>query len=287
MEKWTIIKMIKWSQDFFSKHNIENPRLDAEILLSYVMKMQRFYLYVNFEKEMNEKQLADYKTLIKQRVNHVPVAYLVGYKHFMNIQLDVSPDVLIPRPDTETLVDEVLQRLKKMLGNLKIADIGTGSGAIAISIAKMNSNVTVDAVDISEKAIEIAKNNAVKNEVSDKITFHVGNLFQSLNGQKFNAIVSNPPYIPSDVIDTLQLEVSKHEPRLALDGGTDGLNFYRRLIDESPEYLIEDGFLAVEIGYDQAQSVKQLFEANKRFNDIKVIKDLSHNDRVIVAYYGN
>ena len=287
MEKWTIIKMIKWSQDFFSKYNIENPRLDAEILLSYVMKMERFYLYVNFEKEMNEKQLADYKALIKQRVNHVPVAYLVGYKHFMNVQLDVSPDVLIPRPDTETLVDETLKKLKKISGDLKIADIGTGSGAIAISIAKMNNDVTVDAVDISEKALKIAERNASKNEVAEKIVFHLGDLMEPLKDQKFNAIISNPPYIPSEVIDTLEPEVAKHEPRLALDGGKDGLNFYRRLIEESPKYLIDGGFLAVEIGYDQAQAVKNLIEMNSHFKNTTVIKDLSGNDRVIITEYGN
>ena len=287
METWTIMKMIKWSQDFFAKYDIENPRLDAEVLLSYVMKMDRFHLYVNFERELNDKQLADYKVLIKQRINHVPVAYLIAYKPFMSINFDVSPDVLIPRPDTETLVEETLKKLKKLSGKLKVADIGTGSGAIAVSIAKLNANVVIDAVDISEKAIKIAEQNAAKNKVADKITFHVGNLTEPLKGQKFNAIVSNPPYIPSKIMEGLQPEVAKYEPRIALDGGEDGLKFYRQLIEQSPEFLVNGGFLAVEIGYDQAQSVTKLFETNNHFKNIEVIKDLSRNDRVVVAYYEN
>ena len=283
MEKWTIIKILNWSQDFFKKYNIENPRLDAEILLSHVMNMQRFYLYVSHEQELNEKQLAAYKALIKQRVNNVPVAYLVGYKEFMATKFDVSSDVLIPRPETETLVDEVLTRLKKISGELKVADIGTGSGAIAVSIAKRIDNVIVDAVDISEKALKIAEQNANKNEVADKIKFYIGDLLEPLNEMKFNAIISNPPYIPTKVIDTLQPEVSKYEPRIALDGGADGLIFYRRLIEDSPKLLVDGGFLAAEIGYDQAEAVTELLEMSKQFKDIKVIKDLSENDRVIIA----
>ena len=201
----------------------------------------------------------------------------------MDLDLIVTNDVLIPRPDTEILVDIAIKNLKLMSGELKIADIGTGSGAIGISILKYIKSAAVAAVDISDRAIEVAKSNAEKYSLTNRIEFYVGDLLEPLEGKKFNAILSNPPYIPSKMIDTLQPEVADFEPRIALDGGADGLDFYRRLIADAPYFLIEGGFLAVEIGYDQAEAVKKLADSSGRFTSTEVIKDLSQKDRVFIA----
>lgn len=275
----------------FIHYGFESARLEAEILLANVLNVDRIYLYVHSDYILTDSQIKMYKNFIQRRLSHEPTAYIIGHREFMGLEFTVNKDVLIPRPDTEILVETVIERLKDMKDTIEIVDVGTGSGAIAISLAKYLPNAHINAIDISEAAINIAKINSQINKVSDRITFHVDdweNFFllpaQSPSLQKnflYNAIVSNPPYILSNVIDTLEPEVAKYEPRLALDGGDDGLDFYRRLIDESPKFLSDGGFLAVEIGYNQAQSVKEL--ATKRFKYVEVIKDLSQNDRVVVA----
>ena len=219
--------------------------------------------------------------MIERRTKHEPTAYLVGHREFMDLDLIVNEDVLIPRPETEVLVETVIDRFNDSTGVVRIADIGTGSGAISISLAKSLSSASVDAVDISDKALTVARLNAGRYNLLGRITFNLGDLLDPLNGKKFNAIVSNPPYIPSKVIDTLQAEVREYEPSIALDGGADGLDFYRRLMEESPKLLVEGGFLAVEIGFDQAEAVTNL--ARGHFREVKVIKDLSQNDRVVIA----
>ncbi|MBR1729325.1 MAG: peptide chain release factor N(5)-glutamine methyltransferase, partial [Selenomonadaceae bacterium] len=264
-------------------NEIENARLEAEILLCNVLKTNRLNLYLNSDRHLTDDHLFMYKKLIQRRLKGEPIAYIVGSKEFMNFDLTVDENVLIPRPETEILVEAVIDRLKNFSGKIKIADLGTGSGAIAISIAKFIVNVEVEAVDISEKAIDIAKLNAINNNVADKINFHVGDLFDPIVDQKFNAIVSNPPYIPSDIINTLQSEVKNYEPRIALDGGADGLNFYRKIIDLSPKLLLKNGFIAVEIGYDQSELITNLIESGGRFKQIEVIKDLAGLDRIVIA----
>ena len=282
MKKSSIAEILKISTDKLC-NEIENARLEAEILLCNVLKTNRLNLYLNSDRHLTDDHLFMYKKLIQRRLKGEPIAYIVGSKEFMNFDLTVDENVLIPRPETEILVEAVIDRLKNFSGKIKIADLGTGSGAIAISIAKFIVNVEVEAVDISEKAIDIAKLNAINNNVADKINFHVGDLFDPIVDQKFNAIVSNPPYIPSDIINTLQSEVKNYEPRIALDGGIDGLNFYRKIINESPKLLLKNGFIAVEIGYDQANSIKNLIESDGQFDKIEVIKDLAGLDRIVIA----
>ena len=284
MEVWTIQKILNWTEGFFKDRQIDTPRLDAEILLAHVIKMERFYLYVNFDQVLKPEQLAQYRELITKRVQRVPVAYLVGSKAFMSLNFKVNRDVLIPRPDTETLVNYATEKLRKMSGELKVADIGTGSGAIGISILRFVKNSIVSAVDISEKAIEIATTNADLNKVTDRIKFYTGDLLKPLTGQKFKAVLSNPPYIPNKVVKTLQPEVAQYEPKLALEGGEDGLDFYRRLVKDAPDFIEEGGFLAVEIGINQAAAVKNLIESDGRLKDIESRKDLAGIERVIAAW---
>lgn len=276
-----IKEQLKAAEDILNQHGIESARLEAEILLAHILKVGRLYLYVNTEQILSQEQIENYNMLIERRTKHEPTAYIVGHREFMDLDLIVNEDVLIPRPETEVLVETVIDRFNDSTGVVRIADIGTGSGAISISLAKSLSSASVDAVDISDKALTVARLNAGRYNLLGRITFNLGDLLDPLNGKKFNAIVSNPPYIPSKVIDTLQPEVKEYEPSTALDGGIDGLDFYRRLIIEAPKLLTVDGFLAIEIGFDQAESIKHLAEEN--FKDIEVIKDLSQNDRVIVA----
>lgn len=282
-----IKEQLKIAADILDKHNVESARLEAEILLAHTLNVGRLYLYINPEQTISQEQIDEYNKLIERRTHHEPTAYIIGHREFMDLDLIVNEDVLIPRPETEVLVESVIDHLNDNTGIIKIADIGTGSGAIAISLAKSLPSAAVEAVDISEKAINVAMMNIGKYNLLGRITLHLGDMLSPLNGKKFNAIVSNPPYIPSKVIDTLQAEVKDYEPSTALDGGADGLDFYRLLFRESPKFLIDGGFLAVEIGFDQAESVKKLAEAEGHFKDIEIIKDLSKNDRVIIAKYGN
>ena len=256
---------------------IDSPRLDAEILLAHVLKWRRLNLYINDEKILPLESVLKFNELINRRLEGVPVAYLTGTKDFMGLSFAVNDKVLIPRPETEILTEYVGEYLRGLGGEIILADFGAGSGAICISILKFVKTARAVAVDISAAALEVAKFNAEKFHVEDRIEFFCGDLFAPLTG-KFNAIVSNPPYIPTCELETLQAEV-KQEPRLALDGGEDGLNFYRRIISDAPSFLVSGGLLAVEIGVNQASEVKKIFKA-ANFIDITILKDLAGIERV-------
>ena len=228
-------------------------------------------------------QINRFENLITQRAQKVPVAYLTGQREFMGLNFAVTLDVLIPRPDTEILVQVAIEKLSA-IPNPTFVDIGTGSGAICVSILKYVKNSTAVAVDISKNAIDCAIFNAEKFGVDDRVTFHVGNLFEPLHGQKFHAIISNPPYIPTKDLSTLQDEVQR-EPKSALDGGIDGLDFYREIVDNAPKFLFSGGFVAVEIGINQADVVRNLFA--KKFVEVESIRDLSGIERVVTATYEN
>lgn len=262
---------------------VESARLDAEVLLAHILNCKRLYLYVDAEKNLSSAQISRFENLIERRAKKIPVAYLTGQREFMGLNFVVTPAVLIPRPDTEILAQVAIEKLSAVK-NPTFVDIGTGSGAICVSILKYVRNAKAATVDISQDAIDSAKFNAEKFGVDDRINFYVGNLFEPLRGQKFHAVISNPPYIPTKDLSTLQDEVQK-EPTLALDGGIDGLNFYRRIIDDAPNFLFSGGFLAVEIGINQADAVKNLF--TKNFVDVEIIRDLAGIERVIIATYEN
>ena len=275
-----LIEALKQAEKTLIENDIESARLEAEILLAHILNKNRLFIYVNPNESLNDEQVASYQNLISRRALHEPTAYLINHREFMNLDLLVTNDVLIPRPETEILVETVINRLKNLSGKIKIADIGTGSGAIALSILHILDNVEAVAIDISEASLEVAKNNANRYNLSDRIIFQQGDLLNPLIGQKFNAIVSNPPYIQSNDIEALQIEVAKYEPRIALDGGVDGLDFYRRLIEDSPQLLLNGGFLAIEIGHNQAEAIKQL--AKSKFNHVEIFKDLSNHNRIVV-----
>ena len=260
---------------------IDSARLDAEVLLAHILNCKRLYLYVDAMKNLTPAQISRFENLIEQRIKKIPVAYLTCQREFMGLNFVVTPAVLIPRPDTEILTQVAIEKLSAVK-NPTFADIGTGSGAICVSILKYLKNATAATVDISKDAIECATFNAEKFGVDDRITFHVGNLFEPLRGQKFHAVISNPPYIPTKDLSTLQDEVQL-EPKLALDGGIDGLNFYRKIADDAPNFLYNGGFLAVEIGINQADDVKNLFAEN--FVDVEIIRDLAGIERVVIATY--
>lgn len=260
---------------------IDSARLDAEVLLAHILNCKRLYLYVDAMKNLTSAQVSRFENLIEQRIKKIPVAYLIGQREFMGLNFVVTPAVLIPRPDTEVLVQVAIEKLSAVK-NPTFADIGTGSGAICVSILKYLKNATASTVDISKDAIECATFNAEKFGVDDRIIFHVGNLFEPLRGQKFHAVISNPPYIPTSDLSTLQDEVQR-EPKLALNGGVDGLDFYRKIADDAPNFLFNGGFLAVEIGINQADDVKNLFAKN--FVDVEIIRDLAGIERVVTAIY--
>ena len=280
---WTIGRILKWTEQYFGTKGVESPRLDAEVLLSHVLKKERIYLYVHFDQPLEAAELAAYKELIKQRVNHVPVAYLLGQKEFMGLTFKVTPATLIPRPDTEILVQAAVERLR---GREKVsfADIGTGSGAICLSVLSFVPDSTAATVDISQEARAVAEENAESLGLSERIEFFTGDLLEPVKDRKFTAILSNPPYIPEQDIEGLQAEVRCQEPYGALAGGKDGLDFYRRLCSEAPVLLDDDGFMAFEVGIGQAAKVAALAEENPLIARTEILKDLAGIERVVIAY---
>lgn len=280
---WTIGRILKWTEQYFGTKGVESPRLDAEVLLSHVLKKERIYLYVHFDQPLEAAELAAYKELIKQRVKHVPVAYLLGQKEFMGLTFKVTPATLIPRPDTEILVQAAVERLR---GREKVsfADIGTGSGAICLSVLSFVPDSTAATVDISQEARAVAEENAKRLGLSERIEFFTGDLLEPVKDRKFTAILSNPPYIPEQDIEGLQAEVRCQEPYGALAGGKDGLDFYRRLCSEAPVLLDDDGFMAFEVGIGQAAKVAALAEENPLIARTEILKDLAGIERVVIAY---
>lgn len=282
MKKIIVSDALKSAKKNFIDAKIDTPGLDAEVLLAEVLHADRLSLYVHPEKILSDEEFSRFKNFVERRAKKIPVAYITGKKEFFGMNFFVTPEVLIPRPDTEILVQFVIDVLKNFSGGVKIADMGTGSGAICISILKNLPNATAATVDISPGAIEVAKRNAENLQVADRINFFPGNMFEPLSGKKFDCIVSNPPYIPTDEIKNLQPEV-KTEPKIALDGGADGLNFYRQLVKAAPDFLSPNGFFAFEIGIGQAEEVKKIIRRDEKFCEIKILKDLSGIDRVVTA----
>ena len=278
---WTIGAILKWSEQYFGSHGAETPRLDAEVLLSHLLGEKRIYLYVHFDQPLTADELARYREMVKRRTAGEPVAYICGEKEFMGLAFKVTPSVLVPQPDTETLVEAAIERLwgKK---SPQIADICTGSGAIALALAHYLPGASVAATDISTEAVSIAKENAESQSLSERVRFFEGDLLDPLTGETFDAIVSNPPYIPSADIEGLPREV-RAEPRLALDGGADGLDFYRRLVGESAALLNDGGFLAVECGDTQAGAIVEM-AATGGFDKTEIVRDLADKERVVVLW---
>jgi release factor glutamine methyltransferase len=281
-EAWTIKKVLDFADDYFRKAGIESPHLEAEILLAHALNLKRIDLYIKFESALAPEELKKFKGYIVRRKDHEPTAYIIESKAFMSLDLRVTKDVLIPRPESEALVEEAIRLSNDIEGGVDILDIGTGSGALAVSIAKYVGKARVVATDISQKAIEVAVNNAEKLGVSDRIRFETADLYPS-GEQKFDIIVSNPPYILYGAISGLAPEVKDHEPRIALDGGEDGLDQYRRIISGASEKLKEKGMLILEIDPPVTEGVKALAKASG-FSGVEIRKDLNSLERTAVIY---
>jgi protein-(glutamine-N5) methyltransferase, release factor-specific len=261
--------------------NVTEPNLKARLIMQYILNKPRQYLIIYDNQVLTLRQEVNYFKAIKRLINGEPIQHITHQQEFMKLNFFVNEDVLIPRPDTEILVEEVIKIARKINAK-KILDMCTGSGAIAVSLAKYLDNVEITAVDISEKSLDVAKTNAKNNEIENKITFIESNLFENIVNEKYDIIVSNPPYIRKDVIKTLTKEVQK-EPKIALDGGYDGLDFYRKITHQSEEYLKFNGYLCFEIGYDQKKDVIKIINDERKFTGTYSKKDLCDNDRIIVT----
>ncbi len=275
----TIKEAITKGMIMLKSNNIDSPKLKARLLLQYILDKPRQYIIVYDNKEIDKKQQWEYFVNIEKITKGIPLQHITHKQEFMKMDFFVNEDVLIPRQDTEILVEEVIKIAKKK-NRPKILDLCTGSGAIAISLKKFVPNSDVYAVDISEKALEIARKNARKLEADVK--FIKSNLFENLKKEKFDIIVSNPPYIKREDIMNLSEEV-KNEPQIALDGGIDGLDFYKKISEQAIEYLKLDSYLCFEIGYNQKNEVIQIIENKHIYKNVYSKKDLYGNDRIVIA----
>jgi release factor glutamine methyltransferase len=276
---WTIGGILEWTKQYFGAKGVDNPRLDAEVLLSHILQQDRLYLYVHFDQPLSPRELSAFRECVRKRAARVPVAYITGEKEFFGLTFSVSPAVLVPRPETELLVEAAVKRLQQKKA-ARILDLGTGSGAIAISVLSELTEACGIAVDISPDALAIAKENAAGHGVDSRLDFYQGDLWQPVKGMRFDAILSNPPYIPAADISGLAPEV-RCEPVLALDGGTDGLNYYRRLLHDGELHLSPGGFMAFEIGVTQAAAIRRLAEGSALVIR-EIIADYAGIERVVV-----
>ena len=261
----------------------DNPYFEAHLIFRHVLKLSPTDLVLSRNKGISVLDVELIDEYVKRRVNHEPLQYILKSQEFMGLDFYVDENVLIPRQDTEILVEHILEHFKS--DAISCIDFGTGSGCIAISIARFNKKAFVKAVDISKKALDVAKKNAQINEVSDRVSFEEADIFEYESYGRYDLIVSNPPYIRKEDILGLQNDVKNFEPALALDGGESGLMYYERIIKIAPKLLKSGGMLAFEIGYDQAEEVKRMMECN--FSDIKIIKDLCGNNRVVSGIMGD
>ena len=290
---WTIERILTWTRGFFERKRIDAPRLCAELLVAHVLAVPRIKLYTDFQRTLTTDQLTRLRDLVKRAGEEEPIAYLTGITHFFNCELHVSPGVLIPRPDTETIVEHALQLFRNELGfeTPRVLDLCTGSGAIAVAIAKHAKGSQIVATDISETAVAVAKQNADTTGVADRVTVRQGDLYAALDGivdpSPFDLIVANPPYIATDLMPTLPRNVREYEPALALDGGPDGLDPHRRILAGAAERWLRDGGrLMLEIAFDQNETARAMAANYPAFTDVKIIRDYSGHPRVLLASKG-
>ncbi len=283
-QQWTILSLQNWCAEYLKEKGIDSPKLTTDLLLCHALKCKRIDLYSQFEKPLSSEELAQFKELFKRKLEHEPIQYITNEAHFMGLQFYVDKQVLIPRPETEILVSEALTILKsKPNEEIRILDIGTGSGNIPISIAHFQKNVVADSIDVSEDALSVAQKNVDKHELTDRVHVkkcNVLNYQNELNGQQYNILVSNPPYISNKEFDLLSKDVKDYEPHLALKDGSDGLTFYKTITHLSHQLLKPGGWLLFEVAYNQSEEVKSiLHDAN--YQNIEAVLDLERIPRVI------
>ena len=291
IDQWTIAGILSWTQGHFEKWRPETPRLDAELLLAFVLGCSRLDLYLKADQPLNQKERKAYRELVQQRADGCPIAYLIGEKEFWSLTLEVNKNTLIPRPDTETLVENTVVQIqnwqiKHPESQCQIAELGTGTAAIPLAICAEVKNLHIIAVDCSKDVLEVAERNMERHKSllsprNNLIELVESNLFSKINPtEKLDFIISNPPYIPSKNISSLQVDITQYEPLIALDGGPDGLSFYRYLLETAPSLLTPEGEMFLEIGFDQQANLNLLL---KEFPDWKTSvfqPDLQGNDRV-------
>ena len=288
-EQWTVRRLLEWTNGYFTRKEVDAPRLSAELLLGHVLKLPRIKLYMDYERPLSEGELVVFRQLVQRASEHEPIAYLTGKVHFFNLELEIERGVLIPRPDTETLVEGVLQMARQTTGmeSPRVLDLCTGSGCIALAIAQNLKAANIIATDISEPAVTLAQRNAVKLKLEDRVRVLEGDLYQPLeklvDPQPFDLIVGNPPYIPTAQVPQLDRNVKDYEPLQALDGGLDGLAVHRRILADAPDRLIAGGRIYLEIAFDQGDPARQILSDNPAFEEVKVLKDYGGKDRVVTG----
>ena len=280
---WTIQRILAWIARDLAGRGIDGARLDAELLVARALDCRRLDLYLRHEQPLTDPELTRIRALVERRRRFEPVAYILGEREFHGRMFAVDDRVLVPRPETEELVDALLALLPPPgEAPVRILDVGTGSGAIAVTLAATRTDVVVDAVEISPAAAEVAQANALRFGVDGRVRLRPGSLYKPVAGETFHAVVSNPPYIATAEIDALMPDVSRHEPRIALDGGPDGTTVLRPLVLSARTCLVPGGWLAVEIGWDQGKVARALaLEAG--LTDIEVRRDLAKIDRILLA----
>jgi release factor glutamine methyltransferase len=288
-EIWTTQKLLDWLVGFFTEKKIDSPRLTAEMLLGFVLGLKRIELYMHFDRVVEPAGLQRLRTLVKRCAENEPVQYLVGSCEFYSMTFNVCSDCLIPRPETELLVERAIEflRTRTDLACQYVCDLCTGSGCIASAIAKNYPNCKIIASDICDKALAVAAENVAKYNLTEKIKLLQGDLFEPLINQldvgEFDLIVSNPPYVSKVEYENLDAKVKNYEPKLALDGGVDGLDIYKRIIARAAEHLKSTGAIMLEIGYRQGIAVKDMLEKTNAFANITIEKDFNNNDRIVSA----
>jgi release factor glutamine methyltransferase len=287
METWTIQRLLNWVTEYFTGKGIDAPRLSAELLLSYVLGLKRIELYTQFDKPVAKPQLDALRGLVKRAGGHEPVAYLTGKTEFYSLELNITSDCMIPRPETELLVQQAIEFLRKRSGTQFVCDLCTGCGCIAVAIAKNFLEARVIATDISAGALDVAARNVDKHQLTERVTLLQGDLFeplvQPLDVEQFDLIVCNPPYVSAAEYEALEKNVKDYEPRIALFAGDDGLDIYRRIIEKTDQFLKAGAELMLEIGYAQGPAVQELLDRTGEFAEIKIEKDFHNNDRIVAA----
>lgn len=287
MTIWTIQKLLNWTAEYLTDKGVDSPRLSADLLLSHTLGLKRIDLYTQFDKQVPQQQLNMLHDLVKRAGLHEPVAYLTGMTEFYSLELDITADCLIPRPETELLVQRAIEYLRTRSGIQYVCDLCTGSGCIAVAIAKNFPEARVTATDISSAALAIAARNVEKHRLNEQIRMLCGDLFepiiQQLDVNQFDLIVCNPPYVSTGEYEKLDKNVKDYEPESALLAGADGMDVYRRIIEKVYEFLKPSAALILEIGYSQGPAVRKLLEQNCDWAEIKIEKDPNDNDRIVTA----
>jgi len=287
MQNWTIQKLLSWITDHLAERNVDSPRLSAELLLCHVLRLERIELYTHFDRIAQQTELDQLHELVNRCGGREPVAYLVGRCEFYSLPIKVSKDCLIPRPETELLAERAIEFLRGRQGVQYVCDLCTGSGCVAVAIAKNHAQAKIIATDICDSALSVAAENVATHQLNDRVRLLCGDLFspviEGLDETRFDLIVSNPPYVSTSEYEKLETNVKDYEPKKALHAGDEGLDVYRRIADQIAEHLKDDGALILEIGYAQGKAVRELMEDTKIFSEIKIEKDINNNDRVVTA----